>query len=142
MEASVSDYPDLVKLRLFSGATQDPKLTDDELGVLLAQWAVRDADGLAPTDDGWVPTHLLAGAIADAWRAKAAAASSRAAFSADGSSFQRDQVFRHCMQMADRYAAQAAQAAAGLPGGGLTRPFGGMKADRPGGDAASRTVTL
>ena len=134
--------PHLTQLRLFAGAAQDPQLDDETLEALLAQWAVIDADGRAPTDAEWEPTYLLAGAIADAWEAKAAAASSRAAFSADGSSFQRDQVYKHCRQMADTYRARAATQAQALPGGGLTRPFAGMKEDRTGTLAASRTVTL
>ena len=139
MSEHETEHPALMRLRLFCGAAQDPQLDDETLQLILDAWARSDAEGRAPSDEEWAPTYLLAGAVADAWRAKAAAASDRSAFAADGSSFQRDQVYRHCMQMADSYQRRAAAEAGG---GALTRPGAGMKRDRAGGASASRTVTL
>lgn len=80
---------------------------DAVLSDYIEAWAVRDADGLKPTDTGWTPTYDLPAAAADVWEEKGAAAVGNFDFSADGGSFSRNQVHQQCMQMARHYKSRA-----------------------------------
>jgi hypothetical protein len=80
-----------------------PILTTDEVDRLL-EWAKRgDIDGYSPTDTGWTPTWDLEGAARKAWITKAGKVAGLFPFSTDGQSYQRDQMHRMCLEMADQY---------------------------------------
>lgn len=93
----------LARLQRMVAYDSDPVLTAEEVEDLLALSAVADADGLAPTDTGWTPTWDLHRGAAEGWRWKAAKAASRFQFSADGASFNRQQVIEHCERMSAQY---------------------------------------
>lgn len=59
--------------------------------------------------EGWQPTHDLNMAAAMCWEMKAGKTSDRAAFAVDYKTFSPQQVFDHCMKMADMYRAKVMQ---------------------------------
>lgn len=68
----------------------------------------------------WIPTFDLAAAASEGWRQKAGLVSDRFRFADDGDSYDRDQVFAHCVRMADLYEQKAATGGliVGSPAGG------------------------
>lgn len=68
----------------------------------------------------WAPTFDLAAAAAEGWRMKAALVSDRFRFADDGDSYDRDQVFAHCVRMAELYEqkVKAGSLIVGTPAGG------------------------
>lgn len=54
----------------------------------------------------WLPTYDLAIAAAEGWRYKAGRTSDRFRFSQEGEGYDRNQVFEHCLRMAEIYEAK------------------------------------
>lgn len=93
----------LVLLETMVAASTEPTLTDDELMSLIAMARRPDVYGALPSDTEWVPTWNLAAGAAEAWRWKAGKASAHFDFSTDNQSFERSQIWDHCMQQAARF---------------------------------------
>lgn len=51
----------------------------------------------------WTPTYNLRAAAAEGWRWKAAAVAADFAFTADGSTYERDQMIKQCLDMVKQY---------------------------------------
>lgn len=51
----------------------------------------------------WTPTYNLKAAAAEGWRLKAGKVASHYAISADGASAQRQQMYEHCLRMAEQF---------------------------------------
>jgi hypothetical protein len=83
----------------------DPGLTANELNALLEQFALVDAEGIAPGEDDWIPTYNYRAAAAEGWRWKMAKASAMISSDLDGDRMSANQIFAHCEQMVRRYAA-------------------------------------
>ncbi len=83
------------------------------------------------TPAAWSPTYDLAAAAAEGWRVKAGLVSDRFRFADDGDSYDRDQVFAHCVRMAEQYEKKAAAGGlvVGSPAGG-TGGIGSMPLSR------------
>lgn len=58
------------------------------------------------TPAAWLPTYDLALAAAEGWRYKAGRVSDRFRFSQEGEGYDRNQVFEHCLRMAEIYDAK------------------------------------
>lgn len=82
----------------------EPPLSTDEIDDLLALARRADSLGAAPSDDGWSPTYDLNYAAAEGWRWKAGKVAGRYSAQVDGATFQRQQLFAHCLRMAEQYA--------------------------------------
>jgi hypothetical protein len=95
------------RLARITAAATDPTIDETELVDVLALNAFVDDDGRLPDDPEWSGAWDLNAAAADIWRQKAALASSRITFTADGATFQRDIVFRNCLSMASYYGSRA-----------------------------------
>lgn len=68
--------------------------TDNVLRKMLEGYPLPDDSGKLPTDQGWDSTSLdLHAAAGDIWTEKAAAVAADFAFSADGASYSRQQVY-------------------------------------------------
>lgn len=82
----------------------DPCIEDPELDVLLAQNACADAEGRAPSDQGWLPTYDFNAAAMDGWLLKSAKASQlHNVTMAGGRTFAASQIFQNCQAMAEMY---------------------------------------
>lgn len=86
-------------------STSRPTLDATTVGALLDAYPMRDTDGRAPTDDGWVGTWDLNAAAAEGWRMKAGKVAGDFNFSADGASYSKADVLAHCLEMESKYAA-------------------------------------
>lgn len=87
-------------------ADAEPALDLEDLHTLLRLHRIIDTNGYPPTDERWTPTFDLYAAVAEGWRWKAAKAAERFSFSADGASYNRDQIYTHCMEQAKRYSSR------------------------------------
>lgn len=104
--------PDLTNVRErlapMVAANVDPVLSNDDLDRILGDAVVADSDGRHPHDTAWVGAWDLHGAAAAAWREKAGRASDRVTLNSPGATLNRQQLFEHCLRMADAYAARPA----------------------------------
>lgn len=95
----------LDRLSVLSAAEHDPQLSFLELETLLGMFAKSvDADGNPPDAEEWTPTYSVIGihrAVKAAFEVKAAKASDRFDFTTDGQMFNRSQVSKILMMMAD-----------------------------------------
>lgn len=90
----------------------DPVLSTDELVDLLPLAVTADSDGVAPDEDGWVPTYSIVGcyrAIAEGWLIKRGKAVGRFDFQTDGQLFRRSQTLDQ-IEHQRRYYARKVQA--------------------------------
>jgi hypothetical protein len=102
----------LTRLRAMTAYDQAPTLSDEDLTALLDLAKLADSAGLAPSEADWVPTYDLNRAAAEGWRWKAAQlAGSHFDFSADGATYNRQQLYTNCLEMARRYSAKVVTAA-------------------------------
>jgi len=95
----INGYRYVVSVAGTSGATEPTWPTSGKGATVTDGGVTWTLDGLA-----WVPTWDLNAAAAEGWRIKAGKAASRASFSSAGSSYQRNQVWQMCMEMAKAYA--------------------------------------
>lgn len=101
------------RLARMTAAGTDPTVDNDTLDDILAGAAVIDDNGREPADPDWAGAWDLNEAAAETWAVKAAAAATAISFTADGATFQRDAVFRHCMRMVEFYTARTGTDIAG-----------------------------
>lgn len=98
---TISDY-----LTIYLQPAQEPTLEAAELAALEALAARPDSQGRLPTAEDWTPTYDYAWAVAEGWKIKAAKVAGNYAFSDEGQSFQRDQVYQHCIQQEQAWRAR------------------------------------
>jgi len=87
------------------------RLEDANENLVGVAYTVNDESGLVrftPDTEGsayyvTTRTYNLNRAAAEVWETKAAHASKGYAFTADGATYNRQQVYEHCLRMADRY---------------------------------------
>ena len=101
-------------LRRMIAESTDATYYDSTLSEYIERYPLLDAQGEEPyiwnsatttydDNDDWVATYDLNAAAADIWEEKAAAVAGDYAFSSDGGSFQRNQVYEQYMRTAGRY---------------------------------------
>lgn len=93
----------LARLTAMVSPDEDPVLSSDELQILLDDHHVVDVNGLGPDSSGYTPTWGLRAAAAEGWRWKAGKVASRYDFSSDVHSHKRDQLQKHCLEMAKTF---------------------------------------
>lgn len=86
----------------------EPRLTSEDVGIVLAAYAKIDKDGQSPNAAEWIPTYNLNAAASEAWRWKAAKASELISVDLDGERMSSNQVFEHCERMARMYSRKLA----------------------------------
>lgn len=94
------------QLHRMLSADSEPALDLEDLHTLLRLHRIIDALGYAPTHERWTPTFDLYAAAAEGWRWKAAKAAERFSFSADGASYNRDQIYAHCLAQVKSYSSR------------------------------------
>lgn len=110
----------IVTLRRLIAEPTDATYTDVMVVAAIEARPVRDANGYEPlkwdytttppsqvTNPDWTATFDLNAAAADIWDEKAAAVACDFNFSADGASYNRQQVFDHYERMARKYRSKA-----------------------------------
>lgn len=93
----------LARVGLLCAATERPALSADDLGTIVDAFQVPDASGVLFTEEGYTPTWDVNGAVAEAFRVKAARVAADFTFSADDGSFSKGEVMAKLLQMADEY---------------------------------------
>lgn len=93
----------IARLTRMAAADVEPQLDALDLEYLLAMSRLVDEFGRSAEDPDWIGTWNLNRAAAKAWEMKAGKCSDKFNFSSDVNSFQRTQVFDHCIKMADRF---------------------------------------
>ena len=96
----------LTTLGRMVAADSRPALTEADLGDLLDEFAVVDAEGRAPTEAGWLGAWALNPAAAEGWRRKAGRVAGDFSFSADDARYDKGAVMAQCERMAALYAAK------------------------------------
>lgn len=89
------------------GIEDVPSLSGEEFELLVIFAQIRDANGVRPSDTGWVPTYNLARAAARGWQWKAGRIASVYNVSGDGQSLTRAQWFDHCLAMVKLYSSSS-----------------------------------
>lgn len=107
----MADTPAQTRLKAQTAAASAPTLTDDEITALLSLASLADSAGLAPSASGWTPTYDFNRAAAEGWRWKAAKAAAGYGFTADGATYQREQIMDHCTKMIAQYQRKIASSA-------------------------------
>ena len=87
-----------------TSATYSDALMADYIG----KYPIIDDSGYEPDDADWTPTYDLPAAASAIWYEKAMAYVGDYAFTADGSTFHREQVYAQCMKAAARWASLSA----------------------------------
>jgi hypothetical protein len=81
----------------------EPVLTAADIDSLLARARRVDSSGVAPSEDGWVPTYSLNAAIGRGWRLRASRCFDDIDFGEDGQRFNAAQRHKACLEMARLY---------------------------------------
>jgi hypothetical protein len=93
----------LDRLKRLTAWDKDPALSIDDLNAILEAYQVPDANGVAPGEDGWVPTYRMNAAIAEAWETKAGRAAEYVSTDMNDDRLSSNQIFDHCEKMALKY---------------------------------------
>lgn len=91
------------QLEMMVQSSLEPTLSSDEIQAILNMVKVVDSNGYAPTSALWTGTYDLRRAAAEGWRLKAAKAASYYAFSDSGASYNRQQIYDHCISIMKEY---------------------------------------
>lgn len=108
----------LARLMLNCQPASDPVLSGDELDTILDLYALADAQGLAPYEDGWLGLWDIRAASRKAWQVKAAKVVADVDYDVDGAKYTQSQLHAHCLAQADLFADQGTANIEGV--GGLT----------------------
>lgn len=95
------------RLKKLTAWTTAPELTDGEIDELLAQGSIADAEGNAPSSEGWTPTYDLNSAAAAGWYIKAGRAANTTETEPDSVSV-TSRIFENCLRMANAFEARRA----------------------------------
>lgn len=96
---------DVRRLRRMVNEKDDSTYNDDDIRAYLEAWPLVDSLGKTADDDGWSEAYDLHAAAAEIWDEKAAAASVKHDFNADGASFSSSQLYDHCMRQSKHHRA-------------------------------------
>lgn len=93
------------RLERMVAASAVPTLEPAEVDDLMLLAARNDSADLPPGDADWAPTYALNAAAAEGWRWKAGKVAGAVNLSQDGSSINRSDMHKACMEQAEHYAA-------------------------------------
>lgn len=83
--------------------SDDPALSDAEVGLLVDLCAIADKAGHAPADPDWTPTYWAIRAVADAWTLKVDKAAQWVSLSTDGTTLAVGEAYTHLEKAASRW---------------------------------------
>lgn len=96
------------QLRARTAADQEPRLSAEDIDLLLDQFKTTDAAGLPPTDPLWTPTYNLRAAARAGWKLKSGRAAELINSDLDGDRLEAQQIFEHCQRMVVEFSGNAA----------------------------------
>jgi len=102
------DGQDVATLRRMTAEPTTTTYSDSLLSEYIGKYPLTDATGYQPEELNWTPTYDLNRAASDIWYEKASTHVGDYAFTADGSTFHREQAYQQAMKAASRYASMAA----------------------------------
>ena len=91
------------RIFVFSDGSSEPKITSEDLDMLVMGSKTMDKYGVWPTEDSWTATYDVNWAIGTAWELKAARTANRYLFMSGGKMFSRNQYYDHCVKMSRYY---------------------------------------
>lgn len=84
-------------------AESEPALPAAEVEQLLYLARRVDSEGVAPSETGWGGAWDFNSAAAEGWRRKAGKVAGAYTFTTDAQTFQRAQIYAHCLKQAEMY---------------------------------------
>jgi hypothetical protein len=102
------DGQDVDRLRRMVAEPTSTTYSDALLAEYIGKHPLTDSEGYEPDDTSWTPTYDLNMAASDIWYEKAMLYVGDYAFTADGSTFHREQAYQQAMKAASRFASMAA----------------------------------
>lgn len=96
----------VARLRRMIAEPTTTTYSDADLSGWIEAYPVADDDGNDPDHADWTATYDIHAAASELWVEKAAAVAADFAFSADGGSYSRDQVYAQYMKQARHHAAR------------------------------------
>ena len=99
-----SDADAAARIGRMTDSAVKPLLDAGDLSDLVALAKRADRYRRFPSDASWEPTYDYDYAAAEGWRRKASRVAGAFSFTADGSTFNKNEVFDHCMSMAEKFA--------------------------------------
>jgi hypothetical protein len=102
------DGQDIGTLRRMIAEPTTATYSDSLLSEYIGKYALTDSEGYEPDDTSWTPTYDLNRAASVIWYEKAMLYVGDYAFTADGSTFHREQAYQQAMKAASRFASMAA----------------------------------
>lgn len=91
---------DVARLRRLTAEPTEDTYTDEAFESAIERYPINDSDGNEPDDSDWTATYNVYLAASEIWTEKAAAIAGSYDFTADGSSFQRSQLYEQYTQQA------------------------------------------
>jgi len=104
------DGQDVSTLRRMVAEPTTTTYSDSLLSEYIGKYPLTDSYGYEPDETSWTPTYDLNRAASVIWYEKAMLYVGDYAFTADGSTFHREQAYAQAMKAASRYASMAAPA--------------------------------
>lgn len=104
----MADSAAKIRLKAMTAWASEPTLSEQEIDALLDQYSLEDADGLAPSDVGWIPTYNLRAAAKEGWTWKMGRCADLVSTDLDGDRMSSNQLFDHCQTMVRKYSGTAA----------------------------------
>lgn len=95
------------RLKSMTAWDKTPVLSQEEITDLLERHLTEDADGVLPSEDGYVTTHNLRAAAREGWMLKLGKAAELISSDLDGNRMSADRIFEHCERMVRKYSGTA-----------------------------------
>ena len=95
------------RIYLFSDGGSEPKVTNEDLDLIVTLIKTVDKYGVWPTEATWTATYDVNQGIALAWQLKAGRLAPRYLFMSGGKMFSRNQYYDHCMKQYRFYASKS-----------------------------------
>ncbi len=91
------------RLKTLTASSTAPILSDAEITAILLQYQSIDYNGYLPANPDWVGTWDFNKAAHEGWMIKAGRVTDQFDFTSDVNGFTRDQLYKHCVDMAAKY---------------------------------------
>lgn len=94
------------RIMIYSVGDCEPKITSEDLDMIVNQVKMVDKYGVLPTEATWENTYNVNLGISLAWQLKAGRTADRYLFMTGGKMFSRNQYYDHCLKQAKYFASK------------------------------------